>query len=133
VTDPQSLLTNADAFAEGRRAAKVNDPVIVSHVRRGELSSTVLAVIRPGGGLRPHYHRDHDEIIVFLSGKAKFLLGDDVHDVSAHDVISVPAGVTHATLEAERECVLAAVFSPGFDLADEDRVYVDSRHYISGS
>jgi quercetin dioxygenase-like cupin family protein len=99
--------------------------VTVTHVNRTDRSSTVVAFIEPGGGLRPHFHREHDEIIVFLQGAAVFRLGDEIRQVTASDVISVPAGIIHATLRAETPCVLAAVFAPGFDLANEDRVYVD--------
>jgi quercetin dioxygenase-like cupin family protein len=99
--------------------------VMVTHISHTDRSSTVVAFIEPGGGLRPHLHREHDEIIVFLCGTAMFRLGDEVRPVAANDVISVPAGIVHATIRADTACVLAAVFAPGFDLANEDRVYVD--------
>jgi quercetin dioxygenase-like cupin family protein len=116
------LITNATEFAE---QASADDQVTVTHVHHGERTSTVLAVIRPGGGLRPHLHREHDEIIVFLRGEATFRIGDETRRVRANDVITIPAGIVHATLRAETECVLAAVFSPGFDLSNEDRVFAD--------
>lgn len=125
IMDYQSLLTNALAVAE-RDPDPADNLVTVTHVHHSDRSSTVVAVIRPGGGLRPHMHRDHDEIIVFLQGEATFRLGEETRRVRANDVISVPAGVVHATVRAETECVLAAVFAPSFDLVNEDRVYVDA-------
>lgn len=119
--DVTSLVSNASAVRTDE-----GESITVTHVHRTERSSTVIAVIRPGGGLRPHHHEHHDEIIVFLSGRASFRLGDTTRPVSAGDVISVPAGTVHATLEAETEVVLAAVFAPAFDLENEDRVYADT-------
>ena len=122
--DHDSLIVAALA-ARGRKPSFEDEFVRVTHVHHTERSSTVIAFIRPGGGLRPHFHRHHDEIITFLAGEATFRIGDELRQVAANDVISAPAGVVHATLRAHTPCVLAAVFAPYFDLANEDRVYVD--------
>jgi mannose-6-phosphate isomerase-like protein (cupin superfamily) len=119
-----SLIVDALAF-ELQNPVPAGKLIAVTHVHHTELSSTVIAAIRPGGGLRPHFHRDHDEFIVFLRGEATFRIGDELRRVKANDVITVPAGTTHATLRAKTECLLAAVFSPAFDPENEDRVYVD--------
>lgn len=99
----------------------------VTQVHHGPRSSTVVAEIRVGGGLRPHVHDNHDEVIVFLEGEADFRIGDQMRRVAAGDVISVPAGVVHATVRARTPCLLAATFAPGFDPHPdrEDRRYVD--------
>lgn len=123
MSDHQLSILNAGAF--GDEHGNVPAEVRVEHVHRTELSSTVFALVQPGAGLRPHLHEHHDEIIVFLRGEATFRLGDELRRVGPHDVISVPAGTPHATLRAETECLVAAVFTPGFDLDDEDRVFVD--------
>ena len=68
----ESLVTNAGLFAEQQRRTGESDPIFVSHVRRGELSSTALALIRPGGGLRPHYHANY---------YAAFVIGPDGHNI----------------------------------------------------
>jgi mannose-6-phosphate isomerase-like protein (cupin superfamily) len=122
--DHDSLIVAA--LAAGKRKPSFQDDfVTVTHVHHTERSSTAIAFIRPGGGLRPHFHRHHDEIIVFLAGEATFRIGNELREVSANDVISVPAGVVHATVRAKTPCVLAATFAPYFDLTNEDRVYVD--------
>ena len=123
--DYDSLIVAA-LSARDRQPTFQDDLVTVTHVHHSERSSTAIAFIRPGGGLRPHFHREHDEIIVFLAGEASFKIGDEIRQVSANDVISVPAGVVHATLCARTPCVLAATFAPRFDLINEDRVYVDT-------
>jgi quercetin dioxygenase-like cupin family protein len=123
--DYASLIVAA-CSARDRQPTFQDEFVTVTHVNHTERSTTAIAFIRPGGGLRPHFHRHHDEIIVFLAGAATFRIGNELREVSAHDVISVPAGVVHATLRAKTPCILAATFAPRFDLANEDRVYVDT-------
>lgn len=97
----------------------------VTHLRRTERSTSAVCSIEPGGGLRPHIHHHHDEIIVFLEGEADFRLGDEMRRVRAGDVAVVPAGTAHATMNAATRVVIAAVFAPNFDPENEDREYVD--------
>jgi quercetin dioxygenase-like cupin family protein len=121
---PQELITPAAAFAAAHPIPE-GELCHVVHVHHSDQSTTAIATFRPGGGLRPHFHAEHDEVIVYLEGEADFLLGDEVTTVRAGDVVSVPAGVVHATLRARTHLLIAATFAPGFDLVNEDRVYVD--------
>lgn len=100
----------------------------IVHLHRSEHSSTSVSIIRAGHGTRPHLHRHHDEILIYLEGEADFRFGDDTVAVRAGDVVTVPAGIAHGTFHARTDVVLAAIFSPGFsfDTAIEDRVYVDT-------
>jgi quercetin dioxygenase-like cupin family protein len=50
--------------------------------------------ISAGFGNRPHFH-DREEILVVLSGTARYELGDESGEVSDGDVIVVPLGVIH--------------------------------------
>jgi quercetin dioxygenase-like cupin family protein len=124
--DPGSeeLITSASTFV-AKHPIPEGELRNVVHVHRSEQSSTAMASIEPGGGLRPHFHAEHDEVIVYLEGEADFRLGDEVITVRAGDVVSVPAGVVHATIRARTKLLIAATFAPGFDLANEDRIYVD--------
>jgi len=124
--DPGSeeLITSAPTFAATHPIPEGELRQVV-HVHRSEQSSTAIASIQPGGGLRPHFHAEHDEVIVYLEGEADFRLGDEVTTVRAGDVVSIPAGVVHATIRARTHVLMAATFAPGFDLAYEDRIYVD--------
>src|SRR4029450_6587426 len=108
--DYDSLIVAA-LSVRSRQPTFQDEFVTVTHVHHSERSSTAIAFIRPGGGLRPHFHRHHDEIIVFLAGEAIFRIGNELREVSANDVISVPAGVVHATVRAKTPCVLAATFA----------------------
>jgi quercetin dioxygenase-like cupin family protein len=124
--DPGSdeLITSAPTFV-AKHPIPEGELRNVAHVHRSDRSSTAIASFEPGGGLRPHFHAEHDEVIVFLEGEADFRLGEAVTTVRAGDVVSIPAGVVHATIRARTHVLLAASFAPGFDLANEDRTYVD--------
>jgi mannose-6-phosphate isomerase-like protein (cupin superfamily) len=124
--DLRLLVQNASSVAQVSRASQ-DKPCTVQYVHRTSRSSTAIAVLQPGEGLRPHVHENHDEIIVVLCGEATFRLGDDVRPVRTHDVVCVPAGTPHATVRAKSEVILVAVFAPSFDTTDEDRTYIDSQ------
>ena len=124
--DTRSLIFAAAGELK-KSAVYKTDLVAIRHILKTERSSTAVAVFHKGGGLRPHYHVEHDEIITFLTGKATFRIGDEITTVSANDVVVVPAGTVHATLEAEEECIVSAVFAPSFDLENEDRIFVDGQ------
>jgi quercetin dioxygenase-like cupin family protein len=122
---PDDLITRAGAF-DAAYPVPVGELRRVAHVHHTDESSTAIARIMPGGGLRPHFHAEHDEVIVYLEGEADFRLGDEIITVRAGDVVSIPAGVVHATTRARTPVLIAATFAPGFDLENEDRTYVDS-------
>jgi quercetin dioxygenase-like cupin family protein len=121
---PDELITRAGAF-DAAYPIPVGELRRVVHVHHTDESSTAIARIMPGGGLRPHFHAEHDEVIVYLEGEADFRLGDEVTTVRAGDVVSIPAGVVHSTIRARTPVLIAATFAPGFDLVNEDRTYVD--------
>jgi quercetin dioxygenase-like cupin family protein len=119
-----ALITSAATFTASNPIAE-GELVQVVHVHGTEQSSTAIARIRPGGGTRPHFHAEHDEVLVYLEGEADFRLGDEVTTVHAGDVVSVPAGVAHGTIRARTAVLVAATLAPGFDVVNEDRIYVD--------
>jgi quercetin dioxygenase-like cupin family protein len=121
---PAELISHAGAF-DAAYPIPSGELRRVVHVHHTDESSTAIARIMPGGGLRAHFHAEHDEIIVYLEGEADFRLGDEVTRVRAGDVVSIPAGVVHATTRAHTPVLLAATFAPGFDLVNEDRTYAD--------
>ena len=81
--------------------------------------------IAPGGGLEPHIHEIHDEIVTILEGSVEFRVGDDVFTATEGDVIPVPAGTVHAPIHSPDGCLMISVFAPYFDPENPDRVFVD--------
>jgi oxalate decarboxylase/phosphoglucose isomerase-like protein (cupin superfamily) len=69
----------------------------------------------PGKGHDRHNHPDAEEILYVLSGVGKQMVGDEEpFDVSAGDVIFVPTGVFHSTLNTGWETLrLIAIYNPG--------------------
>jgi quercetin dioxygenase-like cupin family protein len=104
------------------------DPVrgaTVTEILRGEHAS--LNVWQMTGGMPPHFHRDHEEIIIVKSGTAAARIGDREVTMKAGDVILIPKGTVHGArvLLAEGEPFRGwSIFAPAFD--GKDRVLVDA-------
>jgi quercetin dioxygenase-like cupin family protein len=88
-------------------------------------SSTNVTHILAGGGVRPHVHREHDEIIVVIEGAGEFRLGDEVKSIGPGDVIVAPAGAIHGPTSNSPRFVFLSVFAPEFDPANPDRVFLE--------
>ncbi|HEX6947502.1 MAG TPA: cupin domain-containing protein [Acidimicrobiia bacterium] len=99
--------------------------LLLTWVRHTERSSTGVVDISPGGGLKPHIHETHDEIVTILEGSVEFRLGDDTFDATAGDVIPVPAGTVHAPVHSAEGCLMISVFAPWFDPENPDRVFIN--------
>jgi quercetin dioxygenase-like cupin family protein len=51
-------------------------------------------IMQPGGGMPMHTNKvEHEQYV--LRGGARVVIGDDVHEVKAGDVVYIPAGVPH--------------------------------------
>lgn len=109
---------------------RLNNPaesngLLLTWIRHTERSSTGVVDIAPGGGLAPHIHEHHDEVVTILHGEVEFRFGEDTLLVTAGDVISVPAGTTHAPVHSPSGCLMVSVFAPWFDPDEPDRVFVE--------
>ena len=56
------------------------------------------AVHAPGAVFTPHVHQDSEDVIVVLEGQGKIRSGDQLLAFEAGDVLYVPAGVLHGTI-----------------------------------
>lgn len=99
--------------------------LLLTWVRHTERSSTGVVDISPGGGLAPHTHEAHDEVMTILDGSVEMRLGDETFTAVAGDVIAVPAGTIHAPIHSADGCLMISVFAPWFDPENPDRVFVD--------
>jgi hypothetical protein len=52
-------------------------------------------VTPPGGGPPPHYHANEDELFHVISGRVRFLVNDNWHEVNAGGSAFMPHGLVH--------------------------------------
>lgn len=95
------------AFAEfDPAAARKTD------VARGARLFAGLDCLEPGQGRRVHHHADADKFYLVLSGKARFVVGDETAEAAAGTLVWAPAGVPHGVLEALERTVLLVTMAP---------------------
>lgn len=97
--------------------AELAKPIAVRRLRA--TAETSISLIRLAGAEQPHIHKDHDLVVVLLSGSARLHLGDRVVDVRVGDVMEIPRGVVHwAENTGADASEVYAVFSPPYDGRD---------------
>ena len=78
----------------------------------GKNSTMVLNEIEPGTIPRLHSH-PHEQLLYIMSGTAEIVLGDEVLNLKAGDILLVPPDITHSLKALGNETVLNLdVFSP---------------------
>ncbi|MGH2534131.1 MAG: cupin domain-containing protein [Thermomicrobiales bacterium] len=72
-------------------------------------------VVLPGQGHGRHNHPDAEEILYFLSGAGEQMIADGTpFAVQAGDVVHIPAGVYHSTMNVGWEPMrVLALYNPG--------------------
>lgn len=72
-------------------------------VTGAETFSAGVVVLEPGKGHERHTHPNSEEILYVLSGEGTQTVADDERQVSAGDMIHIPAGVEHSTINSSWE------------------------------
>jgi len=91
----------------------------VAEVLRGTQASVNVWQIT--GSMPSHLHREHEEVIVVRSGRARAQIGDQTVDLGPGDIFLVPKNTVHgARAYGEEPFVGFSVFAPAFD--GKDRV-----------
>mgnify|MGYP003598140936 CR=1 FL=1 len=94
---------------------------VVTEILRGEQASVNAWQITDA--MPPHLHREHEEIIVVRTGRARARIGDRDVDLKPGDVFLVPKNTVHAARAyGEEPFTGVSVFAPAFD--GKDRVPV---------
>lgn len=106
--EPVAPLWTADELAK---------PIAVRRLRA--TAEVSVSLIRLAGAEQPHIHKDHDLVVVLLSGTARLHLGGRTIDVRPGDVMEIPRGVVHwAENTGPEASEVYAVFSPPYDGRD---------------
>lgn len=61
----------------------------------GEHTQVVLMTLQAGEDIGAEVHPDNDQVLVFTEGTARAEVGGERRDVSAGDLVVVPAGTQH--------------------------------------
>ncbi|WP_336338375.1 cupin domain-containing protein [Haloarcula brevis] len=77
--------------------------------------SAGIVLLEPGKGHERHTHPDSEEILYFLSGEGEQTVADEERTVSAGEMVYIPAGVEHSTMNTSWEPLrfIAAYCPPG--------------------
>lgn len=78
-----------------------------------ETFSTGLVVLKPDEGHERHTHPDSEEVLYFLSGDGVQTVADEEREVTAGDMVHIPAGVEHSTENTSWEPLrFLAIYGP---------------------
>jgi oxalate decarboxylase/phosphoglucose isomerase-like protein (cupin superfamily) len=78
-----------------------------------ERFSAGVVQLEPGKGHELHTHPDSDEILYVVGGTGEQTVDGDTRDVGAGEMVYIPAGVEHGTVNTGWETLtLLAVYAP---------------------
>ena len=72
---------------------------------------TLARVILAAGAVVPEHDHDNEQIASVLSGRLRFVVGDEEREVMAGESVLIPGGVPHR-VEALDDSVVLDVFAP---------------------
>lgn len=99
-----------------------SDKNYVRTLHHDSLSSSFLIIIPKE--VKAHYHADHTEQVIILSGEADMMLGEQKLHIKAGDVIIIPKATKHSVMVTSTEPLkIISVQAPYFD--GTDRVMIE--------
>jgi len=72
---------------------------------------TLARVLLASGAVVPEHRHDNEQIANVLSGRLRFVIGDEEREVMAGESVLIPGGVPHC-VEALDDSVVLDVFAP---------------------
>ena len=76
-------------------------------------SQIVLMSLPPGEDIGSEVHEDGDQVLVFVKGAGRAIVGGETHDICAGDMFVVAAGTEHDFINTGDEALkLFTVYSP---------------------
>lgn len=87
-------------------------------------TATVLVLrLLEGVEVKSHFHKTHDEIVVFIKGRGQTTIGDKTMDMKPGTIHFNPMGKVHATKNIGNEpLVVISIFTPA--MRELDRQFV---------
>lgn len=99
------------------------EEIKITDVGENKNSSMHLVQIRENGELRPHYHKQHDEVIYVKKGSGIATLDGARYIVKPGSILQIPGKTVHKFLNTGGEQFIAvSIFSPPFDGRDEKKI-----------
>jgi oxalate decarboxylase/phosphoglucose isomerase-like protein (cupin superfamily) len=87
--------------------------MVTPEVNGSERISCGVVKLEPGKGHERHTHPDSDEMLYVVRGEGEQEIADETRALSAGDMLYVPRGVEHGTVNTGWEpLVLVAVYAP---------------------
>ena len=71
-----------------------------------------LNCFQRGQSQKIHVHSDSDKFYLILSGKARMVVGTELHEATAGTVVWAPAEVPHGVAEVLEETVMLVAMAP---------------------
>lgn len=76
-------------------------------------SQVVLMSVPPGDDIGREVHETVDQVLVFVKGSGRAVVGTETHEIRAGDMFTVPAGTEHDFTNTGAEALkLFTVYSP---------------------
>jgi mannose-6-phosphate isomerase-like protein (cupin superfamily) len=94
-------------------------------IKIAEDDTTTVLVLRllEGVEVKSHFHKTHDEIVVFIKGSGQTTIGDKTMDMKPGTIHFNPMGKVHATKNIGNEpLVVISIFTPA--MRELDRQFV---------
>lgn len=118
VFSQSTFATNLFAIAEPKNLENIH----VVKLGSDQHSTEFLIFIKQQVPL--HYHKEHTETVMFISGSATMQLGDKTLEIIAGDYIRIPAGTHHSvTVTSKQPLKVLSIQAPEF--LGEDRVMIE--------
>lgn len=99
--------------------------ISVQKITEDSLQSCFVIWIKHG--VKAHYHAEHTENIVVVSGEGMMTLDDEIFMIKKGDYVNIPKGTVHSVTQvlSEEPLKVLSIQSPQFD--GKDRIFVEKQ------
>lgn len=124
-SEPKGEILDLKFFIQKNK--KLTDSFKIENLVTGENSSAHLVLIKDK--VKPHFHKDRDEIVLIYSGEGIFEISGTKHQVFKGNLIFIPKGTVHSFMNQHKDkSVALSIFSPAFD--GKDRIFVEWKNLV---